>query len=417
MRTLPLVPRSWSSAVAQAVWTLRARPVRTVLGALATAVAVASVVLVTTALDGVALFARRTSERAFGADTFLLAQVASPGRVSRRALQDQLRRNPPIRRSELRFLERHAEGRVIYAPSAQAAAEVSAGSRVYENGAVTGTSAALAELRDLGIGRGRFFSADEDRAGAPVAVIGADVADTLFATADPIENAIRIAGRRFRVIGVQDRLGTAGGASLDRYVWIPLTAFERAFGAPPSLQVFARTPGDRPSVVGEDRARISLRARRALQPGDDDTFDLLTPEAARGFVERLSERIGLAAVPIALAAMLAAVVVITNTVLVSVTERTREIGVRRALGASRHQITREVVAESVITALAGGAAGAAATAALVGLAGRLTPVTLGVRPATLAWSLAISILAGLAAAWYPARKATRIDVVTALRTE
>jgi len=390
---------------------------RTVLGALATAVAVAGVVTVVAALDAVAVFARQSNERAFGANTFLLAQVASPGRVTREELQEQLRRNPPIRRSELRFLERNAGERVVYAPNAQRAAEVSRGPNVFENAAVTGTSAALVELRDLAVTRGRFFREAEDRTGAAVAVIGADVADALFEGVDPIAGSVRIAGRRFRVIGVQDRLGTSGGASLDRYVWIPLTTFERAFGAPDSLQIFARATVDRPSVIGEDRARISLRARRALRPGRRDTFDLLTPDAARSFVQTLSERIGLAAIPIALAALLAAVVVVTNTVLVSVTERTREIGIRRAVGASPGQIAREVVAESVLTAMAGGTAGALAIVGLAAIASAFAPVPVGVRPSTFAWSLVISALAGLGAAWYPARRATRTAVIAALHSE
>ncbi len=417
MRALVRWVGQWHHALVQALATLRGRPVRSALGALATAVAVAGVVAATTALDGVALFARRASERAFGANTFLLAQVASPASVSRRELQDQLRRNPPITRSELRFLERHADGLVAYAPSAQRAGEVSAGSRVFENAAITGTGAALSQLRDLGISRGRFLSEREDQTGQPVAVIGAEVADALFPGVDPLGRAVRLATRRFTVIGVQDRLGTAGGASLDRSVWIPMLAYERAFGAPRSLQVFGRATEGLPSVVGEDRARVTLRARRALGPGTPDSFDVLTPESARDFVQALSERIGAAAMPIALAALLTAVVVVTNTVLVSVTERTREIGLRRAVGATGRQVRREVVAEALLTAVAGGLAGAVATALAVGAIGRLTPVPLSVGASAFASSLAISTLAGLVAAWYPARRATGTDVITALRAE
>jgi putative ABC transport system permease protein len=409
--------RAWRSAVVQATATLCGRPVRTALGALATAVAVAGVVAVTAALDGVALFARQSSERAFGANTFLISQVASPGRVSRRELQEQLRRNSPITRPELRHLGRWAGGLVAYAPTAQAAAEVAAGANVFENAAVTGTTAELSGLRDLAITRGRFFSSRESDEGAPVAVVGADIAEALFPGRDPLGAAVRLAMRRFTVIGVQDRLGTAGGASLDRYVWIPLVAFERAFGAPRSLQIFARATEGRPSFTGEDRARVSLRAKRGLGPATPDNFDILTPEAARTFVQQLSARIGVAALPIALAALLTAVVVVTNTVLVSVTERTREIGVRRAFGAAAAQVRREVVAEALITAVAGGVAGAGMTALVVAALGRATPVPVGVSATAFAGSLAISALAGLVAAWYPAWLATRTDVMTALRAE
>jgi putative ABC transport system permease protein len=406
-----------AEALGQAAAAAAGHRLRTALAALAIAAAVATIIVVVAALDAVAAYARATTARAFGAETFLIAQVASPGRVSRRVLQEQLLRNPPIRRSELRRLERLAGGAVAYAPSAQTTAEVAAGPLTFENGAVTGTTSTLAELRDLAVVRGRFLTPDEDRIGAAVAVIGADVAATLFPTVDPLGRDIRVAGRRFRVVGVQDRLGTSGGASLDRYVWMPIAAYERAFGAPRSLQIFARAAAGRPSSDGEDRARVSLRAVRGLAPGVADTFDLLTPEGARDFVARLSQRIGAAAAPISAMALLAAIVVVTNTVLVSVTTRTREIGVRRALGASRAQIVREVLAEAVLVALAGGAAGAlTAAAVLTALAARLD-LPIAVRADTVAMALAAAGTSGVVAGWYPARRATRIDVIAALRAD
>jgi putative ABC transport system permease protein len=413
----PSRTRMFTDAINQGVSAVVAHRLRSALGALAIAAAVATIVVVVAALDGVATYARTTTARSFGSDTFLIAQVASPGRVTRRELQQQLQRNPAIRRSELTVVDRLAGGLVQYAPNAQTTAEVVADGRTYENGAITGTTSALADLRDLAIVRGRFFRPDEDRRGAAVAVIGADIADALYPSQDPLGKSIRVAGRRFEVIGLQDKLGNSGGASLDRYVWLPIVAYERAFGAPRSLQIFAKTIGDRPSVVGEDRARISFRAVRRLQPGADDTFDLLTPDAARGFVLNLSQRIGAAAAPISLMALLAAIVVVTNTVLVSVTTRTREIGVRRALGATRRQIMSEVLAEAVVVAVLGGAIGAAAAAGLIAVLSSSLGVPIAVRSDTVALGIAASALSGILAGWYPARRATRLDVITALRTE
>jgi putative ABC transport system permease protein len=409
--------RGLVAAIGQGVTAAAAYRLRSTLGALAIAAAVATIVVVVAALDGVAAYARRTTARAFGSDTFLLAQVASPGRVSRRELQEQLQRNPPIRRIELTALQRLAGGVVEYAPNAQTTAEVVAQGRSFENGAVTGTWSTLADLRDLAIVRGRFFRPDEDRAGAQVAVIGADVAEALYPSQDPLGRSIRVAGRRFEVIGLQDRLGNSGGASLDRYVWIPLRSYERAFGAPRSLQIFARTIPGRHLVDGEDRARISLRASRRVDPGRPDNFDVLTPDAARGFVLTLSQRIGAAAGPISAMALLAAIVVVTNTVLVSVTTRTREIGVRRALGASRRQIVREVLAEAVLVAVVGGAVGVIVAIALVRALSAGLDVPIGVQPSTLAVALGAAAASGILAGWYPARRATRLDVIAALRSE
>ena len=195
-----------------------------------------------------------------------------------------------------------------------------------------------------------------------------DIVDALFPGVDPLGRIVRVGGRGFEVVGTQERQGTSGGVSLDRYVWIPLQAFERVFGAPDSLQVFARDPTPERTSAAEDRVRVTMRARRQLAPGKADSFDILTPEAARGFVQGISERISAAAAPISIMALLAAIVVVTNTTLVSVTQRTREIGVRRALGATRRDITLEVLAESSLIALCGGAVGLAAAKVLLSLA-------------------------------------------------
>lgn len=401
----------------QAARTLTINRLRAALGALAIAVAVATQVIVVSALDAVAMFAETSTARAFGSDTFLLAQIASPGRVSRRELQEQLQRNQPIRRTDWRFLEQYGAGLVQYAPYVQTVAEVTSGSRALETAAVVGTTSVLAELRDLAVTRGRFLSLEDDRTGGGFAVIGADVVDALFPTSDPLGQPIRIAGRRFVIVGIQMRLGSSSGTSLDRSVWIPMQAWERAFGTPRSLPVFARALPGVDAVVAEDRARASLRARRQLAPGSADTFDVLTPDAARGFVANLSQRIGVAAGPISLMALLAAIVVVTNTVLVSVTQRTREIGVRRALGAPRSQIMREVLAESALTAGVGGIAGLVVAMALVAVLAGALDIPLGVAPSTVASSLAASALSGLAAGWYPARRAARLTIVDAIRVE
>ncbi len=404
-------------AIVQAAGTVRANRLRSALGALAIAVAVATIISVNTTLDGIRRYAELTTARTFGSDTFLIAQVASPGRVSRRQLREQLERNPPISRLDAAQLVRLAAGRAIYAPYAQTRADVVRGNRRVEAASVTGTASSLAVIRDLNLGDGRFLAADEDAGGAQVAVIGADIVDGLFSPEQAVGQAIRIAGRRFTVIGVQDRIGTAGSGSVDRYVWIPLRAFERALGAPRSLQVFATAADGWDTSEAEDHARMSLRAARALRPGSSDNFDVLAPDAARGFVANLSTRIGAAAGPIALMALLAAIVVVTNTVLVSVTQRTREIGLRRALGAPRAQMMKEVFAESVILSLVGGLTGAAlATGAAMAIS-TVAPVPLAVDPRVLLLALVAAAGSGAAAGWYPARRATRLNIVDAMRSE
>jgi putative ABC transport system permease protein len=160
-----------------------------------------------------------------------------------------------------------------------------------------------------------------------------------------------------------------------------------------------------------------MRARRHIRPGGEDRFDILSPEAARTFVLNVSERIGAAAGPISLAALLAAIVVITNTSLVSVTQRTREIGIRRAVGAARSRIMAEVIAESILVALFGGAVGVLIAQGLLSTGETLTGFELPLAVQTMGWSLVAAAASGLVAGLYPARRAARIEVISALHVE
>src|SRR5512139_249445 len=169
--------RAIVEGVAQGHSSVSSNPLRAGLGALAVAVAVATIVIVVTALDGLGRYARATGARAFGSDTFLLAQIATAGQISRRELAEKQQRNPAIGRPDLRFLERHSGGGVTYAVTVQRVGDVTADPRKYENAAISGATPTLADLRDLGIGRGRFLQRQELERGAQVAVIGADIAD------------------------------------------------------------------------------------------------------------------------------------------------------------------------------------------------------------------------------------------------
>jgi putative ABC transport system permease protein len=402
--------------ISEALATIRNRPLRALLAAIAMAAAVATTAIVQTALDGLARAAREASARAFGSDSFVIAKVAS-GNLSRRELAQKLERNPDITRADVRFLEAVAADRVMYAATAQRSADVVAGGRRFESATINGTQAALFDIRDVGVEIGRPFTRTEEVGAAQVIVVGRAIVDALIPAGEPLGATVRIGNRGFRIVGIQARQGTAGGTSLDRYVWMPLAAFERTFGAVRTLQVFAKAYDVSRTTAAEDHSRTAMRARRHLGPGAPDSFDLITPEASRGFVAAITERLGAAGPPIALMALLAAIVVVTNTTLVSVTQRTREIGIRRALGAARISILVETMAESSVIAVVGGAVGVLIAAAVVLAAAGRFGVPLALEWSTLVGSLGAAGLAGIAAGWYPARRAASLDVITALRQE
>jgi putative ABC transport system permease protein len=404
------------SASREAIGSIAGHPLRASLATVAMAAAVATTAVVQTGLDGLARSAREASARAFGSDSFVIAKVAT-GNLSRRELADKLARNPDITRSDGRFIERLADSRVIYAATAQRQADVSARGRRFENATLNGTQAALFEIRDLGIVRGRGFNRVEENQAAQIVVIGHAIGKDLFGAQDPLDQLVRIAGRGFRIIGIQAPQGTAGGVTLDRYVWMPIGAYERTFGAAPTLQVFAAPPDAARTTEAEDQARVSMRARRRLGPGEADTFDIITPEASRTFVAAVTQRVGAAGPPISLMALLAAGVVIANTTLVSVAQRTREIGIRRAVGAARSTILVETLAESALLATAGGILGLTAAGGVLWVASQALDTRLALEWTTALASLFAASASGIAAGWFPARRAAALEVVAALAQE
>lgn len=398
----------------EAVQGLQRRPLRTALSLLAMAVAVGTVALVLDGLRGFQDYVRETTARTFGSDTFVIQRARTVG-LTRKELAAKLERNRPIDRLDIRYLERYAPDLLI-SPVLQRRVALVAGNRKAENTALNGVSAEMFAIRELGLAEGRFFTRSEDLAAAPVIVLGAEVAERLFPAGGAVGRKVRLAGRGFQVVGVQERQGTLGGVSLDLYAWIPWRAFERVFGAD-SRSIFVRPAGSLDSRAAQDLARIPLRARRHLRPGEEDNFDLVVPEAAQSFVVNLSQRVGGAALPITVAALLAAVVVITNTSLVSVTEKSKEIGIRRALGATRRRIIAEVLAESALISLLGGIVGLLLARVLLELLGAWLQFALPGQWTTAVWSLVSASAAGLAAGWYPALRAAGGDIVTILRAD
>lgn len=408
-----LIQESFSQAFA----VVREYRLRSFLGALAMAAAVTALAGIATGLEVLEAFASRATARSIGSDVFTLSRVGQRGNLGRRELARKLERNVAIAKTDARFLDEHAGGLVLYAPSAQKIVDVTSRFGKFESSPVTGTTAAIARIQEMAIAQGRFFTDDESQRGDSVAVIGHEVRLACFPDGRALGGTIRIGGRAFKVVGVQEAMGQLGGQSQDRYVWVPLGGFERALGPAPSLQVFAKSRLEGETAHAEDRARASLRAKRNLYPGREDDFDVVTPDAARNFVASLSRSLSAAALPISLASLLAAFVVVTNTTLVSVAQRTREIGIRRALGAKRSSISAEVLAESLIVSLIGAMAGLAFVALLASAASATLKQPLSLAPLTLVRSLLMAAAAGLLSGAFPAVRAVRADVLHSLRAD
>ncbi len=415
--------RSWynfQNAFRLAMDSIRAHKLRSFLTLLGVIIGVASVIMVGAAIEGLGVYAEQSTAKAFGSESFMVAQIAATGRLSRRDLFDKLKRNKPIRTDDARFVETIAGDKVLYSPYRQHISDVKRENLICEDSSILGAASAMAGIRDIGVVDGRFFTEQEEHSRAFVAVIGNTVRTTLFpGDASPLNGIVRIEGIEFTVIGVQERLGSAFGRDQDNSLYIPITAFNRMYGPGTGFALFGRPkPGSGLDLNGAlDETRVVLRTRFHALPGQPDNFDVLTPDAIRGFIDQVLGMIAAIVVPVTCISLVVGGIVIMNIMLVSVTERTREIGIRKALGARHGDVMLQILIEAVFLSSVGGALGVTLGAAVTALLGRIFEISMHITMAYVVLSLAVSSIVGVVSGWYPASRAAKLDPVVALRAE
>jgi putative ABC transport system permease protein len=406
------------SAAGLAWDSIRGHKLRSFLTLLGVIIGVASVILVGSAIDGLGLYAEESTAKAFGSESFLIGQVVQAN--SKTEYFDKMRRNKPIKVAEDRYLQSVNGDNTIYSPYRQSTIDVKRENLTSEDTSILGTSSDMADIRDIVVTDGRFFSSTEEQNAAYVAVIGDDLKNNLFPDGgSTLGRTFKIQDLDFTVVGVTERLGSSFGRSQDNSAYIPVTTFNRLFGPGQTISIFGRPKKGSGYSMNQslDLTRVALRTRFHQKPGEADRFDFLTPDAIRGFIDSLLSMVAAVVVPITMISLVVGGIVIMNIMLVSVTERTREIGIRKALGARRFDIMLQILIESVIMAGAGGAIGVGIGAVLTTVLTIAFGVTLRVTWFYVLLSVLVSGAVGVASGWYPASKASKLDPIVALRAE
>jgi putative ABC transport system permease protein len=286
---------------------------------------------------------------------------------------------------------------------------------------VTENFSRIGSIRDLIVGR-HLIDDDIDSARA-VAVIGADLMDAFFPNTEPLGKEIIVDGNRLRVVGVGERKGKVFGESQDNFVWTSITAFRKLFGSRRSVSIQVEAQSMGVFEKAQDQARLALRNRRHLAYGEPDDFNIETGESVMDLWNSATQGIYVVTIVVTLISLLVGGVVVMNIMLVSVTERIKEIGVRKALGARRGDIQKQFIVESVLLTGAGGILGVMGAAIFSFVVGRLMSGIVGDEfsaPVRL-WAVAVAVVSstivGLVAGIYPASRAAALDPVVALRSE
>lgn len=407
------------TAIGLAFDSIRAHKLRSFLTLLGVIVGVASVILVGAAIDGLGTYADDITSKAFGSSSFLIAQLASLGRLSARERMDKLKYNKQVGKAEVSYLRSVAEDNVLYSSYQTRVVDVHGENLTFEGAQIIGVSYIMPEIRDIPVASGRFFVQGEEERHKHVAVIGDDIRKFFYPERDPLGKTIKISGSEFTVIGVLEHQGSNFGQSLDNPIYIPAPVFQSLFGGSQNLAIFGR-PEPASGLTMDtalDQTREALRSHFHTKPGKPDNFDNLTPDSIRSFTANILSVIAAVVVPITSISLLVGGIVIMNIMLVSVTERTREIGVRKSLGARKTDIMLQFLTESLILSLTGGAIGVAIGAILAYLISLIAGATLSITAPYVLVSILVWSMVGILAGWFPARRAANLDPVEALRSE
>jgi putative ABC transport system permease protein len=396
----------------QSLWANKLRSVLTMLGVI---IAVASLIAVVTLINGANTYVA-TKINNQGADVFTISKQPTFTTNYKEYVRYQKRKI--ISMEQFLTLQQECTSCKQVGALQGTQGSVKYLAQLSKNTEIRGYTEQMPEMQNLNITQGRSFIAADEQHSAHVAIIGYDIYESLLKFQEPVGKEIRVDGVPYTVIGLGEKQGKTLGQSQDNWVAVPLSTFQRTYGSSKTLTIYAKAPGGADAMEeATDQARLIMRELRHDRLDEADSFTLSTSDELAGLAQQIGGGIGAVAVAITAISLVVGGVVIMNIMLVSVTERTREIGVRKALGAKKADLLLQFLLEAATLSTMGGVLGVAAG---VGVAIGIS-VAAGFPAVVSAWSVVVGLIVALAVGVffgvYPARKAAELDPIVALRSE
>jgi len=403
----------YSDALKIALQSIFAHKLRAFLTLIGIIIGVASVVTVGASISGLNTYIVEKITKVLGSNHFMIARIAFSGHMDDQAFERMNRRNKRINWDDYEWVRDHCGSCEEVGAEAGNGADLRQDGIEFPGAIVFGATANMVDIEDKTIETGRFISADEVQRSALVVVLGSDIKDKFFPNTDAIGKTLKIRGLPMRVVGVEEKRGSFFGDSFDRHVYIPVTTHLQIFGRN-GLQIHGKSTMRETFHNAIEDARVAMRIKHRLNGNEEDDFGLVNVEELNNQIDEFTGAIAKVVVPITFITLVVGGIVVMNIMLVSVTERTFEVGLRKAVGATRRQILLQFLIESGLLCALGGVIGLLVAWGVTALITSLASITMTITIGYIILALAVSTIVGMFAGIYPAFKAARLDPIMAL---
>jgi putative ABC transport system permease protein len=405
----------YSDAFRIALDSILAHKLRAFLTLIGIIIGVAAVVVVGASISGLNSYVSTQISKVLGANHFMIARMAFNRRPADEEFERINRRNKPVTWEEYEYVRDNCRSCTEVGAQMNNNVDLSENGVEFPSVTVNGVTANFVDIEDKTIVDGRFITPEEVTRSAKVCVIADDVREKYFSNRTAVGNTIKVHGLPLTIVGVEDKRGQLPGSSFNRAIYIPVTLHQQLFGRGDSwLQIHGKgsKPEEFDAVIEE--ARTILRNKRGLLGSEDDNFGLVNTKELGGQIDQFTNSIAAVVVPITLITLIVGGIVVMNIMLVSVTERTFEVGLRKALGATQKQILLQFLIESALLCICGGILGLLVATGVTTLITVMAQITMTITPFYVALSVIVSSTIGILAGLYPAWKAARLDPIEAL---